>query len=413
MTVQNAYLDEDDWDISPRREAEIMQTAPTSHQSFAEALEEARGVSQMTDPEDELAKFRSGRNVLTREEIDFLLRGDRPEAEPEAPQNITDKDIPDFYSDIDADDINGSTIQQMRDEVAAAMAEVDQKIEIDRFSQRCGGRLSLALRETTGLRAIATAKTATPIAFNEAIKAFEARDGWAYACFMGETGDVAGVLCLSAALVNRIVEAACGGGDVATDLRRSISPMDVALIEALMRPIGRDLLPGLVFSRVEIDQDFAAVLAGPVEGVQIALNVRIGAQDMSAQLMLAHPEIKRLSTLQPSAKPANASVAADAPAPINAPVMVSAPVAEQPTKAPPAVTTVMQARVASLRVPMSRIADLKPGSTLLLGVPADQPVELLTTGKGRPELVAEGTIGRKGNKMAIKITKCGPVLRRG
>ena len=44
------------------------------------------------------------------------------------------------------------------------------------------------------------------------------------------------------------------------------------------------------------------------------------------------------------------------------------------------------------------------GSTLLLGVPADQPVELLSGGRAGP-VIAEGQIGRKGSKMAVRITR--------
>ena len=68
------------------------------------------------------------------------------------------------------------------------------------------------------------------------------------------------------------------------------------------------------------------------------------------------------------------------------------------------VTAVLTARLANLTVPLSRITELKAGATLLLGLPADQPVELMSGGlDGQP--VFEGRMGRKSNKVAVKITK--------
>jgi len=68
------------------------------------------------------------------------------------------------------------------------------------------------------------------------------------------------------------------------------------------------------------------------------------------------------------------------------------------------ITALATARLASLSVPLSRLTALKAGSTLLLGLPPDQPVELLSGGRdGEPAY--EGQMGRKGNKVALKLTK--------
>ena len=65
----------------------------------------------------------------------------------------------------------------------------------------------------------------------------------------------------------------------------------------------------------------------------------------------------------------------------------------------------LTARIARLSVPVSRLASLKQGDTLLLGLPADQPVELLSGGRdGR--VAYEGDLGRKGNSMAVRIKQC-------
>ena len=49
-------------------------------------------------------------------------------------------------------------------------------------------------------------------------------------------------------------------------------------------------------------------------------------------------------------------------------------------------------------------------AALLLGLPADQPVELLTGGRDGA-VVAEGEIGRKGNRMAVRINRRTALLR--
>ncbi|MEM9225982.1 MAG: FliM/FliN family flagellar motor C-terminal domain-containing protein, partial [Pseudomonadota bacterium] len=65
-------------------------------------------------------------------------------------------------------------------------------------------------------------------------------------------------------------------------------------------------------------------------------------------------------------------------------------------------TAVLTARIARLSVPLSRLTNLKAGSTLLLGLPADQPVEVLSGGRDGP-VAFEGEVGRKGNRMAVRI----------
>lgn len=63
------------------------------------------------------------------------------------------------------------------------------------------------------------------------------------------------------------------------------------------------------------------------------------------------------------------------------------------------------ARIASLAVPISKVGALAPGQTLLLGVPADQPVELVTRLGGASRPVADGRLGRYGGKIAVKLTR--------
>ena len=61
--------------------------------------------------------------------------------------------------------------------------------------------------------------------------------------------------------------------------------------------------------------------------------------------------------------------------------------------------------MASLSVPVSRLAALKQGDTLLLGLPADQPVQVLSGGRdGR--VAFEADLGRKGNNIAVRVKQC-------
>ncbi len=79
-----------------------------------------------------------------------------------------------------------------------------------------------------------------------------------------------------------------------------------------------------------------------------------------------------------------------------------------------ALSATLTVRVASLAVPLSKLSGLKPGATLLLGVPADQPIELISGGDGGIK-VAEAEIGRRGGRIALRITRrssaLGPSIR--
>jgi len=93
------------------------------------------------------------------------------------------------------------------------------------------------------------------------------------------------------------------------------------------------------------------------------------------------------------------------------PAEPSAPAAAQGAPLPGrgVLTVTLTARVASLAVPLSKLSGLKPGSTLLLGVPADQPVELVSGGT-QGVLAAEAEIGRRGGRVALRILRRGPAL---
>ncbi|MEZ5997638.1 MAG: FliM/FliN family flagellar motor C-terminal domain-containing protein [Hyphomonas sp.] len=165
---------------------------------------------------------------------------------------------------------------------------------------------------------------------------------------------------------------------------RHLTPLDGALLEGLVRADRPGHRARLRFAGVEIDVS-AAALARPGSAEIIDFDVRVESGTFAARLILAGDGLF------------------DDP-PAEAPAVALAAPKAAPAAAQGNLTVVLTARVASLSVPLSRLSDLTPGSTLLLGVPADQPVELLSGGRDGP-VVAEGQIGRKGNRMALKITR--------
>lgn len=353
---------DDGWDMSPKREHDIVVDMPTAFEPIAP-----------TRP------LPSARGVLSAAEIEALLRpdlsdldGPAAEAEPE-PEQVTEKPVPDF----NMAPAHRPSIRPQYEEEAARLA----------------ARLSLALRQDCGLRSAATVAASTNGTFQTALDAGVAMDGAAIACFASPAGEIVAMLVLSPPLSNALVETACGGQS-GTYNPRPLSPLDAALLEGLVRPLGAALSPELSFSRVETDAEFAAALAGPEKAWIIDLNVRVEDERLPARLILSQFSFSKL-------KPAQAR--AEEPVPDLEPA---------PSSAAGAMTAVLTARIASLSVPLSRLSDLKAGSTLLLGVPADQPVELLAGGRDG-KLAAEGEIGRKGGRMAIRITRRGPALRQG
>ena len=65
-------------------------------------------------------------------------------------------------------------------------------------------------------------------------------------------------------------------------------------------------------------------------------------------------------------------------------------------------TALLTARIATLSVPVSRLSDLKPGDTLLLGLPADEPIQLLSGGR-MGHVAAEGELGAPPGRMELPI----------
>ena len=153
----------------------------------------------------------------------------------------------------------------------------------------------------------------------------------------------------------------------------TLSAIDCALLEQLLVPLGDVIGDDLKLQSIETDIPYVCSLLSSTD-------VSIG--DFAVEAPGLHSELAVIQSELPAESQA---------------------LVETPASAVP-VTAILTARLASLTVPLSRITELKAGATLLLGLPADQPVELLSGGRDG-QLAFEGRMGRKSNKVAVKITK--------
>lgn len=335
-------LVEDGWDVSPRLRRRIMTEAPP-----------------MRGPIEPSRPLPTSRGVLTAAEIEMLLRPDLSDMDDEPPEAAEPKAVPEFSAAPPA--------------AGAAREEA---------ARRISARLSRAMREYCGIAAAFSVKRVSPASLAQAVSGRE-EPGQAIVCCAGADGDVAAMLVIGAGLAQVMIETACGG-PVPNGLPRELSPIDLALIEGLTRPLAPFIGSGLGFAGVETDPLFAASMAAPGAAYEITLSVRAGGADWPARLLVSQPLL------------AETAEARDVPA--------------RGERSGGALTVLMTARVARVDMPISKLTSLRPGVTLLLGVPADQPVELLSGGLDG-EVAAEAQIGRKGNRMALRISRRGPALR--
>lgn len=314
----------------------------------------------MSDPIDEPA-FPTSRGKLTKAEIEALLRPDLPEdfgKEPIEPQTTTDRTYADFDTPAPA-----ASSRDTEDGKAIAAA------------------LSLGLRQDCELPAAARVMGIQTGDFSDVFT--DAHQGSACLFFRAPSGSITTVLTLSAALTASFIDLVCGGEGAPGGVSgRALTIMDGDILESLLGPLAKSLGEGYSLARTEIDPRFASAMAPPGVSEIIDLSITIGGLEAPARLAILH----------------EAQQIADAPAP-------SAEAAEG------FATAILTARIASLSVPVSRLSNLKPGTTLMLGIPADQPVELLSGGRDGV-VAAEGEIGRKGKAIAVRVTRRGHYLRK-
>ena len=297
--------------------------------------------------------FPSARGVLTAAEIEALLRPNtqnKPALEP--PKDITPRETPNF----DAEPAPINPVQTEQDRIL-------------------GAKLSRALGMGTGVKAAVIASQSATIASADLAGLLNGKSS-AIACIGPSETDIRALICLPPTLADTIIAKACGarGSTGRIGDGWTLSAIDCALLEQLLMPFGDSIGADMALQSIETDIPYVSSLL-PTPTVTVS--------EFSVEAPGLHSDL--------------AVIQADGP---TAP---SEPNATAEHSAIP-LTAVMMARLARLSVPLSRLTELKAGSTLLLGLPADQPVELLSGDRdGQPAF--EGRMGRKGNKVAIKITK--------
>ena len=326
-----------------------MRNGPEKQPKTAWQMDAGPDAADAENEEDYV--FPTPRGVLSAAEIEALLRPNTQQPALETPQNVVPKPSPSF--DAPAEPVP---------------AQIDDQDRV------LGARLSRALGEGTGLKAgVIAAQSATLLSAD--LAGLLNGKSAAVACIGPKDGDIRALICLPAALADAIIAKACGarGSTGRIGDGWTLSAIDCALLEQLLVPFGPVLGPDMVLQSIETDVPY-------VSGLLPAHEVSVSEFSIEAPGLHSDLAVIRADDLFDR----------ETPSPV---VPESAPI-----------TAIATARLARLSVPLSRVTALKAGSTLLLGLPADQPVELLSGDRdGTPAY--EGRMGRKGDKVAVKITK--------
>ena len=296
--------------------------------------------------------FPTKRGVLSQAEIEALLR-------PKTLQNALDVPPPET--------IEPTATPEFRSETTAPSTDETM------LQQRLGARLSRALGAGAGMKAAVLPGQTANVPRSELSGLLYGKSS-AIACLGRTEADIEALICLPPQLADAIIAKACGarGSTGRIGDGWSLSAIDCALLQQLLEPFGAAIDQDVRLQAIETDVPYVC-------GLLASTDVKISEFSIEAHGL--HTELAVIQ-IEPMAEP----VLFDAEASSTAPV-----------------TALATARLASLTVPLSRITELKAGSTLLLGLPVDQPVELLSGGRdGTPAY--HGRMGRKGNKMAVKIT---------
>jgi len=304
---------------------------------------------------DEDRPLRNKGNVLTQAEIEALLRPNLP------------------------DDI-GLPLEPERIEPRRSVQFDDNKQPspaTDAMSQTAGllaARLSLSLGQSSGIKAAIGLRDVQPVQTSKLPELMTGKAG-AVACFGTNATDTSVLVCLPGPLADALIAQACGarGSTGRIGDGWTLSAIDCALLEQLLGPVAAALGTGLSLQAIETDVPYVTSLL-PAGEVTIA-EYSVEAQGLRSELAVIKIAAGAITTAPPAA-----------------------------LRGTTPMTAVVTARIASLSVPLSHLTSLKAGSTLLLGLPSDQPVEILSGGRDGP-VAFEGQVGRKGNKVAVKITR--------
>lgn len=298
--------------------------------------------------------FPSTRGVLTKAEIEALLRPNLPDdiGLPTAPEKIEPR------PEVQFDDRRTSPATTEMRSAAGNLA----------------ARLSLALGRSTGVKAAVAMRDVVPLPTEDLAGLMNGKAG-AVACFGRDAAQAEVLICLPGQFADALIAQACGarGSTGRIGDGWTLSAIDCALLEQLLGPLAGALGPGLRLQAIETDVPYVTSLL-PAGEVIVA--------EYSVDAPGTRTEMAVISTRnQAETTPKQSELRGKTP-----------------------MTAVMTARIASLSVPMSHLTNLKAGSTLLLGLPADQPVEVLSGDRDGP-VAFEGQVGRKGDKVAVKITR--------
>ncbi len=293
-------------------------------------------------------KVPTGRGVLSAAEIEALLRPDIPEDAFEEPKSVE----PLVPAQLEA----GPQLNKLLED-AGALAS----------------RLTLCLRKTCQLETVLRVETARHAPLSHLVS--QHKGDPVLIMFADASGMLRAGLMLDHNIATLIVERAYGGTSAQPLLSgpHKLSRLDIKILEEVLQPLAAVLDPSFKIAGIETDRSAAHALLPPGKAMLAELNcVMAGTQG-------------------------RASFARMTPTPVKTEI-------SEPEKSMSRLMTDLTARIASLNVPVSQLSDLKAGSILLLGLPTDQPVELLSGGH-KGEVVAEGDIGRRGNKVAVRITR--------
>ena len=332
-----ALTDTDEWAMPERRERAVMRDVPE------------KGTSLKANDD---FRFPSARGVLSKDEIEALLRPNLPKInEQEAVSQEAEQPFARSFG-----------------ESASKSAE----------GNRLASRLTLLFAQATGLKA------AFRFVSEQAFESFETASAApgpmgavSYISFGNDEDAITHIFELPAALGNALVSHACGGTFALSDdmASRELSAIDCALIEQLLSPLRCAFGSDTKFLGIETDPGYVASLVPDQPGHEMRFDTKVARENVQVRLHVMS-EGRAVSSRRAAVS--------------------------TPGKRP--VSALLTARMASLSVPVSQLSNLKRGDTLLLGLPADQPVELLSGGRdGVPAF--EGDIGRKGKNMAVRIRK--------
>lgn len=300
-------------------------------------------------------KVPTGRGVLTAAEIEALLRPDIPDDAFEEPKQVAPRAVP-----------------ELEEGASPAGLQLD--------AATLASRLTLALRRACDIEAVVGVNNASHAPLSYLVSQYKGEP--VLVLFQDASGTQVAGLTLDSRLAAVIIDRSCGGSLMAgsAQLARKLSLLDRSILEEMLRPLARAIDPSFSIACIETHRSAAHAMLPPGKAMLAELTCEIGT--VAGKAAFARLEQNSL----PAGGVATPGLSYGQSAAANR------------------LTTQLTARIASLNVPVSRLSNLKAGSVLLLGLPTDQPVQLLSGGH-RGDVVAEGDVGRKGSKIAVRITR--------